>query len=75
MQLETYCSDATGDCSLLIYCVQPAGCQVLELSRRVQGTPYQQQLQIIHGDFMKVRQQKHTSSCGGEGHTQQPQLG
>lgn len=27
---------------------------VLELSRRVQGTPYQQQLQIIHGDFMKV---------------------
>jgi hypothetical protein len=28
--------------------------QVLELSRRVQGTPYQQQLQIIHGDFMKV---------------------
>lgn len=31
-----------------------ACCQVLELSRRVQGTPYQQQLQIIHGDFMKV---------------------
>jgi hypothetical protein len=30
--------------------------QVLELSRRVQGTPYQQQLQIIHGDFMKVSQ-------------------
>lgn len=27
---------------------------MLELSRRVQGTPYQQQLQIIHGDFMKV---------------------
>eukprot|EP00879_Flechtneria_rotunda_P004213 GHRR01004461.1.p1 GENE.GHRR01004461.1~~GHRR01004461.1.p1 ORF type:complete len:384 (+),score=103.80 GHRR01004461.1:301-1452(+) len=27
---------------------------VLELSRRVQGTTYQQQLQIIHGDFMRV---------------------
>lgn len=27
---------------------------VLELTRRVQGTPYQHQLQIIHGDVMKV---------------------
>jgi len=27
---------------------------VLELTRRVQGTPYQNQLQIIHGDVMKV---------------------
>jgi len=28
--------------------------QVLELQRRVQGTPYAQQLQIIHGDVMKT---------------------
>jgi Ribosomal RNA adenine dimethylase len=28
--------------------------QVLELSRRVQGTPHANSLQIIHGDFMKV---------------------
>ena len=27
---------------------------VLELTRRVQGTPYQNSLTIIHGDFMKV---------------------
>eukprot|EP00877_Chromochloris_zofingiensis_P004926 jgi/Chrzof1/14434/Cz09g02220.t1 len=27
---------------------------VLELQRRVQGTPYNNHLQIIHGDFMKV---------------------
>ncbi len=27
---------------------------VLELQRRVQGTPYQNQLQIIHADVMKV---------------------
>lgn len=28
--------------------------QVLELQRRVQGTPYASSLQIIHGDFMKT---------------------
>ena len=28
--------------------------QVLELQRRVQGTPFANQLQIIHGDVMKV---------------------
>mmetsp|Transcript_16639 Transcript_16639/g.28561 ORF Transcript_16639/g.28561 Transcript_16639/m.28561 type:complete len:376 (+) Transcript_16639:46-1173(+) len=27
---------------------------VLELQRRVQGTPYERNLEIIHGDFMKV---------------------
>eukprot|EP00798_Chlamydomonas_sp_ICE-L_P024597 gene24597-10216_t len=27
---------------------------VLELQRRVQGTPFQNQLQVIHGDFMKT---------------------
>lgn len=40
-------------CLCVVCCFSQA--QVLELSRRVQGTPYQQQLQIIHGDFMKVR--------------------
>ena len=32
----------------------PAAPQVLELQRRVQGTPFANQLQIIHGDVMKV---------------------
>ena len=34
---------------------------VLELQRRVQGTPFAAQLQIIHGDVMKAR------VCGGGG--------
>jgi hypothetical protein len=32
----------------------PCPPQVLELQRRVQGTPHQHHLTIIHGDFMKV---------------------
>ena len=37
---------------------------VLELQRRVQGTPYAQHLQIIHADVMKASEQPLLGSSG-----------
>lgn len=54
VQADGSICEAHASCSCSSASKVHAAVQVLELSRRVQGTPYQQQLQIIHGDFMKV---------------------